>query len=166
MTPELEERLHNALHQVQDPEIPISLRDLGVLRDAQIQGNSVRVTLVPTRLACPGKAMMAARITAAAHSVAPNASVEILWANQSWRPDSITTAGRQKLKNAGYTTPTDGQPDECPYCGSQKLRREGTFGGSPCKAPLTCETCGSTVDILRGTSCHPHLQLLNTTNRT
>ena len=42
------------LEQVKDPEIPvISIRDLGVLRDVRLEGDTVVVVITPTYSGCP-----------------------------------------------------------------------------------------------------------------
>ena len=43
-----------ALAEIPDPEIPVvSLVDLGVIRDVQVDGAHVRVEFTPTFLGCP-----------------------------------------------------------------------------------------------------------------
>jgi len=42
------------VRSVLDPELPvISIEDLGILRDAEIVGDTVRVTITPTYSGCP-----------------------------------------------------------------------------------------------------------------
>src|SRR5262249_18998809 len=48
-----------ALEEIPDPEIPVvSLVDLGVVRDVQIDGEHVRIEFTPTFLGCPALEVM------------------------------------------------------------------------------------------------------------
>lgn len=139
--------IRNALAQVEDPEIPITLMDLGVIRSVRVDGPKVHVYMVPTRLGCPGREEMARRVRAAVSDVAPEADVDVEWGMETWTPASITHEGEKILEQHGYTS--SGSTAQCPYCGSRDARQEGMFGGSLCKTPFTCRSCGSTFDALR-----------------
>ena len=57
-----------ALAEIPDPEIPvISLVDLGVIRDVEVDGSRVRVEFTPTFLGCPALEVMR-RAIVCAHS--------------------------------------------------------------------------------------------------
>lgn len=135
---------------VEDPEVPVTLTDLGVVREVVVDGNSVSVTLRPTRLACPGRAEMARRVSAAVSTVAPDASVTLNWEMSSWQTSDVNAAGRRALLQIGYGDPAAARP-QCPYCESAAVRREGDFGGGVCKTPYTCRSCGSSFDLLKNT---------------
>lgn len=143
--------IHDALDRVEDPEIAIGLRDLGVLREVQVTDSHVQVRLVPTRVACPGRALMASRVREAIESVDPSLAVEIVWDHESWGPTDISPVGCSILVDQGFVAKSTSDP-VCPYCGGHDLRPAGDFGGSLCKRPFTCRECGSTVDMLSGAS--------------
>lgn len=145
---ERENAIRAELDLVEDPEVPITLHDLGVLRDVRVDGKNVEVTMVPTRLACPGRDEMARRVRAATHEIDPDASVNIYWDMESWEPTDITAHGCGVLREAGYSPALDNEI-ECPYCGSGEVEREGDFGGSLCKMPYTCGSCRSTFEAVR-----------------
>jgi metal-sulfur cluster biosynthetic enzyme len=42
-----------ALAEVEDPELPVSIVDLGLVRSIVVEGSSVRVGITFTSLACP-----------------------------------------------------------------------------------------------------------------
>ena len=47
------------LEEVSDPEIPVlSVVDLGVVRDAQLEGNTWLITITPTYSGCPAMQVM------------------------------------------------------------------------------------------------------------
>lgn len=140
--------LERRLAEVEDPEVPITLKDLGVLRSVAIDGARVTVSMVPTRLGCPGRSEMERRVLRAAEVADPRWVVTIEWTYDQWSPVSITAHGRSTLQEQGYIAGP--AVAVCPYCGSNDVRREGEFGGSLCKQPLTCRSCGSPFDALRG----------------
>lgn len=141
------DHINAALRQVEDPEIPITLHDLGVLREVEIASSSVTVTMVPTRLGCPARGEMERRVRNAIASVDPGSDVAVRWEMATWNSTNITERGRGSLRDAGYA-PGGATPRACPYCDSTDVRREGEFGGALCKTPFTCLSCGSTYDAL------------------
>jgi ring-1,2-phenylacetyl-CoA epoxidase subunit PaaD len=144
--PEAEVRA--ALDAVEDPEVPVTLADLGVLRSVEVGAERVVVHLAPTRLGCPGRAEMTRRVEEAVRQAHPEADVLVEWDMVAWRPDGITPQGEKVLAEFGYALLAGGL--HCPYCRSEDVRAEGAFGGSVCKRPYTCRACGSTFDALRG----------------
>jgi ring-1,2-phenylacetyl-CoA epoxidase subunit PaaD len=143
--------VESAVRKVEDPEIPITLVDLGVLRSIEFRDDSLRVVLRPTRLGCPARDRMEHDIAEAARSIRPAMSVDVEWEAEPWSESDVTSIGRSILRAFGYAdgTTTD---TECPYCGSADVRAEGSFGGALCKLPWTCRACGSTFDVLRSTA--------------
>jgi len=137
-----------AVAAVEDPEVPITLADLGVLRSVETDGDRVVVHLAPTRLGCPGRAEMTRRVTDAVQAARPGADVAVEWDMVAWQPGDVTPRGAGVLAEWGYALLAGGL--RCPYCGSADTRTEGEFGGSVCKKPFTCRACGSTFDALRG----------------
>lgn len=139
-----------ALQGVLDPEVPVTLFDLGVLRGMEEVPGGLRVNLLPTRLACPGRDAMVSRVKEAIGATAPGLEVEVVWESAPWSPALVTQKGRQVLEEYGYSLlDRGGQPACCPYCRSEDVERAGAFGGAVCKSPFTCRSCGSTFDALR-----------------
>ena len=144
----LDERIEQALAQVEDPEVAITLRDLGVLREVRRRGPTVHVRMVPTRLACPGRDEMARRVRVAVGEVDPGLEVEIDWDLTSWSAEDITPHGCGVLRAEGYTA--EDSAISCPYGEGEDVRRAAEFGGALCKIPYHCQGCGSTFDRLAG----------------
>lgn len=147
--------IRTALSQVEDPEVPVTLADLGVLRAVAMIDGRVRVTLVPTRLGCPGRGEMERRVRHAVKDAAPHLTVDVEWQMTAWDERDITECGRQVLGEAGYVAGVGAAP-VCPYCSSERIERTAEFGGSLCKVPYACQSCGSTFDALRGTRLPVH----------
>lgn len=137
---------------IEDPEVPITLTDLGVVRDVAVDAvaRTVTVVLRPTRLACPARDEMARRVRAAVEAVAPDAGTTVTWELSAWSHTDVSPAGGQSLLQIGYADPA-GTDACCPYCRSTQVRREGAYGGSVCKSPYSCRDCGSTFDVLKNT---------------
>jgi ring-1,2-phenylacetyl-CoA epoxidase subunit PaaD len=142
-----------AIEEIPDPEIPvISLVDLGVIRDVAVDGNAVRIELTPTFLGCPAVDAMrrALEETVAALGAEPEVAVVH---DDSWSTDSITAAGREKLRAAGFAPPAPraagattlvqlrSKAFRCPYCGSTDTRLENIFGPTPCRSIRWCAGC-------------------------
>lgn len=146
--------LDEALRAVTDPEIPVTLRDLGVIRGAERDGSTAVVTLSPTRLGCPALGEIALRVRRAALTVPEVDTVRLVWRPEQWRPSDITPAGARALHEAGYSTAEE-RP-ACPHCGSTDVETLSEFGGSLCRRPLLCRGCGTPFDVLRSARCaHP-----------
>jgi ring-1,2-phenylacetyl-CoA epoxidase subunit PaaD len=142
-----------ALEEIPDPEIPvISLVDLGVIRDVQVDGDRVRVELTPTFLGCPALDAMCKALAQKVASLGGEADVAVIQ-DDSWSTDRISAAGREKLRAAGFAPPApraagattlvqlQSRAFRCPYCGSQETRLENIFGPTPCRSIRWCETC-------------------------
>jgi ring-1,2-phenylacetyl-CoA epoxidase subunit PaaD len=151
MTSSRETKIREAISGVQDPEVPVTLTDLGVIRAVRVDESVVHILLRPTRLACPARGEMARRVKQAVLGVDPTSAVAVDWEMVAWAGEDVSTSGRLVLLESGYSDPAT-TTRQCPYCGSTVVRSEGAFGGAVCKLPFTCRDCGSTFDALRGQS--------------
>ena len=142
-----------ALAEIPDPEIPvISLVDLGVVRQVEVEGSNVRVDFTPTFLGCPALETMREAMSSRIRELGGEPEVRVV-VDDSWSTDRITPEGREKLREAGFAppapratgTPTivqlQGTSFRCPYCGSTETRLENIFGPTPCRSLRYCEGC-------------------------
>jgi len=142
-----------ALDEIPDPEIPvISLVELGVIRDVQVDGERVRVELTPTFLGCPALEAMQRALTEKLAAVGAQPEVAVI-SDDSWSTDRISPAGRKKLRAAGFAPPApraagattlvqlNSKTFRCPYCGSTETRLENIFGPTPCRSIRWCASC-------------------------
>jgi ring-1,2-phenylacetyl-CoA epoxidase subunit PaaD len=147
------ERVWEALAEVPDPEIPvISLVDLGVVRDVEVDDGRVRVEFTPTFLGCPAVDVMRDRMEEAVRALGGEPQIDVVL-DDSWSTDRITTAGREKLRESGFAPPApreaagptlvqlESQAFRCPYCGSTDTRLENIFGPTPCRSIRWCARC-------------------------
>jgi ring-1,2-phenylacetyl-CoA epoxidase subunit PaaD len=137
-----------AIDAVADPEMPITLRDLGVLRLVRVSNDEVTVVLRPTRLSCPGRNRMASDIENAVRRVDSEARVLVEWELEPWGNEDVTEPGRVRLEDSGYALNLS-SVRRCPYCGSSDTRAAGGFSGSVCKMAYSCLACGSPFELLR-----------------
>ena len=142
-----------ALAEIPDPEIPvISLVDLGVIKDVEVEDRRVRIEFTPTFMGCPALEVMQRAMEAKVAELGGQAEVRVLL-DDSWSSDRITAEGREKLRLAGFAPPAPrpaGKLDlvqlrngvfRCPYCGSTETRLENLFGPTPCRSIRYCDSC-------------------------
>ena len=139
--------VHQAIKDVEDPEIPVTLFDLGVLRSVEVVGDDIRVVLRPTRLGCPGRDRMERDLISAVQQVDQRYRVAVDWESVAWTDEDVTARGREVLREFGFAV--DIADAACPYCSSRDVAKQGDFGGALCKLPYNCRACGSTFDVMR-----------------
>lgn len=92
------EHIWDALKKVMDPEMPVSVVDLGLIYDVQVDDGDVHVKMTLTTPGCPMSRFIAqqAQMTVAALEGVKDATVELVW-DPPWTPDRITPEGRKML---------------------------------------------------------------------
>jgi phenylacetate-CoA oxygenase PaaJ subunit len=93
-----------ALETVEDPEIPMSVVDLGLIYGVEIEGGAVVVDMTLTSLGCPAEEMLREDIEAAVRDVegVTEAETNLVW-DPPWTPERMTDAGRETLREFGIT---------------------------------------------------------------
>ncbi len=146
-----EEEIWQALKEVMDPEIPVvSLVDLGVVREVQVEGDRVTVTMTPTFSGCPALAVMQQALREKVLELGA-AEVEVRTVLEpAWSSDAISEEAREKLREFGLAPPpVHGgdlnivlhEPVACPYCGSHNTTVKNAFGSTLCRAIYYCNEC-------------------------
>ncbi|HET6643006.1 MAG TPA: iron-sulfur cluster assembly protein, partial [Gaiellaceae bacterium] len=78
------QKVWEALAEVADPEIPvISLVDLGVVREVEVDGGRVRVEFTPTFLGCPAQEVMRAQMAEAVRALGAEPQIDVVL-DDSW----------------------------------------------------------------------------------
>jgi len=147
------DQVWEALAEIPDPEIPvISLVDLGVVREVDVQEDRVRVDFTPTFLGCPALEVMRDAMSERIRALGVEAEINVRL-DDSWSTDRITPAGREKLRTSGFAPPAPREAapptlvqlqsnvHRCPYCGSTDTRLENIFGPTPCRSLRYCSSC-------------------------
>lgn len=142
-----------ALAEIPDPEIPvISLVDLGVIKDVEVQDGHVTIDFTPTFMGCPALEPMQRAMEEKVEALGAKAEVRVIL-DDSWSTDDISSEGREKLREAGFAPPAPRPVGgvtlvelqrgafRCPYCGSTETRLENLFGPTPCRSIRYCDAC-------------------------
>jgi metal-sulfur cluster biosynthetic enzyme len=87
-----------ALEGVEDPELPVSVTDLGLVRRLEVVDGAVRVGLTYTSLACPCVEMLREDVRDAVALVPGVTSVQVDDVLEAWSRDDITPAGIEMLR--------------------------------------------------------------------
>lgn len=145
------EQVYTWLEEVKDPEIPVlSLVDLGVITDVQINSNEVYIEMTPTFVGCPALDFMKQDIheTLGKHGVT-NVSIDVTF-RKAWNSDLITEKGKAALKKFGLAPPPSRElfteldvleHATCPRCNGSDTELRNTFGPTLCRSIHYCNTC-------------------------
>lgn len=141
----LERAVWDVLRTVEDPELPIAITDLGLVRDVRVDaGAHVCVRLVPTWTACPALAVIRDRIRDGLRAVpgVRDVSVEYTY-DEPWTLARMTGRGREQLAAHGLAVPACrfAEPPVCPYCGSHDVEMDSLFGPTLCRSTYVCRHC-------------------------
>jgi len=92
-----------ALAEVQDPELPIGIVDLGLVRSVAVDGDTVRVGITFTSIACPCTDMLREDIQARLRRLDGVTDVEVEEVFEAWSREDMTEEGRLALLALGVT---------------------------------------------------------------
>jgi len=151
----------NLMEDIYDPEIPVlSIIDLGIIRDVQIDNDNIEVFITPTYSGCPAMDVISLNIRM---SLLQNGFTNIKITQQlspAWTTDWMTPQGKEKLKAYGIAPPVEKSFDqkyleelkvECPLCHSKNTKVISQFGSTACKALYQCNDCLEPFDYFK---CH------------
>lgn len=93
--------LWGALEQVEDPELPLSVVDLGLPRRLDVTAGRVRVGMTYTSLACPCVEILKEDVTAAVAAVGGVREVAVDDVLEPWSLRDVSPAGRDLLRAVG-----------------------------------------------------------------
>lgn len=168
--------VRRAAEAVPDPELPLTVGELGLLRAVvpAPDGVGVVVRLTPTYSGCPATEVIQDGVAAAVRALGVPVRVEVAL-SPPWSTDWITPSGRRRLSEAGIApplkqagpvpvrlgsrpperaglrTPPAAAPDrpECPRCGSPQTEETSRFGPTACTALWRCRACTEPFEHLR-----------------
>ncbi len=100
----LEGRVWDALYDIQDPEMPISIVDLGLIYGVEIEGDTATVIMTLTYTGCPARKMLTEDIVDAVSAVegVGDADLELVW-NPPWSIEMVTEQGKDDLREFGLS---------------------------------------------------------------
>lgn len=153
--PVTSEEILAALRDVQDPEAPVSIVDLGLVSSCgNAPDGAIEVELVPTRAGCPAREFIRFLVEKRLKVAFGDRPVRCRWVDAAtWSTERITEEGRQQLREHGVAVPERderGSPlVRCPYCGSARAHQESAYGASVCRSIWYCESCRSPFEVMR-----------------
>ena len=161
----------DVLRTIDDPEMPISIVDLGLIEDVRIENEDdrakVSINVLPTFVGCPALEMIANEITGKVGALPGVGETDVRFVyDPPWSVDRISKAGRAHLKGHGVTVPdrgsrlpvpghTGGAVDlrtsavRCPFCGSNETSLESMFGPTRCRMIHHCNACRNSFEQMK-----------------
>ena len=156
----LRDKIIEALQAVKDPEIDsVSIVELGMLEELEIQHDGVLIKLLPTFMGCPALDIIKNNVVKAVSSIdgVDKVNVKFIF-HPPWTSDRVTDLGREKLKEFGIAPPprhiaeTGEWQADCPYCGSTYTTMENLFGPTACRSILYCKSCKNPFEAMKPVS--------------
>jgi ring-1,2-phenylacetyl-CoA epoxidase subunit PaaD len=152
------ETIFQVLGTIPDPEMPISITDLGLIEHVHIDDTTIQVTVLPTFIGCFALPVIAKEIEQKLSELAGVSSVEVNFINDPpWSTDRISEAGKASLAEHGISVPEGSSPCHssteqsdveirtsaipCPWCQSRKTTLTSPFGPTRCKSIYFCNAC-------------------------
>jgi ring-1,2-phenylacetyl-CoA epoxidase subunit PaaD len=155
----------DVLRTINDPEMPISIVDLGIVENVQIEtaargpasalredSTSVIIDLLPTFVGCPALHAIEEDVRRRVGALPGVRQVPVHFRfDPPWTVDRITASGREALKKAGITVPENGPAaaPSCPVCDSSAVQLESPFGPTRCRMIYYCSSCRTSFEHLK-----------------
>lgn len=153
------EKIYEWLDDVKDPEIPVlSLADLGIISEVNIDADSVKIVVTPTFVGCPALDMMKHDIIETLKNKGVSKiEVEVSF-SIPWSSDRISEKGKKALKQFGITPPPNGnlftdievlEHIPCPRCNSTDTTLKNPFGPTLCRSIHYCNSCREAFELFK-----------------
>lgn len=106
--------VNDVLREIPDPEMPISIVDLGIVGDVRIiPSGAVEIDILPTFIGCPALPMIEREIRQRVAQLPGVGGVTVRFLyDPPWSTDRVTPAGRESLRRFGVTAPGAAAPGE------------------------------------------------------
>jgi ring-1,2-phenylacetyl-CoA epoxidase subunit PaaD len=155
------ENIYDLLNEIPDPEIPvISIVELGVVRDVEINGKNIEVKITPTYSGCPAMKQMEDDVR---KKLVENGFDKIKITTiytPAWTTDWLSREAKEKLRSYGIAPPEETTTDKsfltgktrrvvCPHCKSTNTTMVSQFGSTACKALYKCNDCLEAFDYFK-----------------
>lgn len=151
-----EKDIRDILQAVEDPELPVSILDLGIVEGVCVAPTGkVEVQLIPTFVGCPALEVIRNRVLDCLqeHGVQ---DMTVTWnMTTPWEPRRISAIGRAQLAAYGMTAGDDitsaAAPTgaSCPHCLSSHTERTSSFGAALCRVAYYCHDCHNSFDGMK-----------------
>jgi ring-1,2-phenylacetyl-CoA epoxidase subunit PaaD len=157
------DQIWDILNTIPDPEVPaISIVELGVVRNVEVTGNGLMITMTPTYNGCPAlKAMEDEIIIALQKEGITEVHFKMIY-KPAWTTDWLSDATKKKMEDYGIAPPegpaaahflpfSEKTDVKCPFCKSADTKITSQFGSTACKALYFCSHCHQPFEHFK---CH------------
>ncbi len=142
---------------IPDPEMPISIVDLGIVESVDVQESNVKVELLPTFVGCLALPAIAEEVKKKVSEIngINHVTVDFIY-DPPWSTDRMTEQGKLDLAEMGIAVP-DGaccssgsevtqvelqtSAIKCPWCDSEDTAYTSAFGPTRCRSIHYCNAC-------------------------
>jgi len=102
VTEHLEARIWEALSRIHDPEMPVSLVDMGMVYRVAVTDGTAEIDLTFTSIGCPAMDMILDDVRAAVAAIpgVERVELEVVW-SPPWTKERLTPKGRTLLSAFG-----------------------------------------------------------------
>ena len=99
---DVEAAIWRALAAITDPEMPVSLVDMGMVYRVAVEGGSAEIDLTFTSIGCPAMDMILDDVRDAVSAIPgiERVEIEVVW-SPPWTKDRLTQKGRTLLLASG-----------------------------------------------------------------
>ncbi|MFC3958366.1 1,2-phenylacetyl-CoA epoxidase subunit PaaD [Halovivax cerinus] len=99
-----EAEVWDALYAVEDPEMPVSIVDLGLIYDVGVDDGLARVDMTLTYSGCPARDMLQTDVREAVAAVdgVDDVDINLVWSPE-WSVGLVTEAGKADLREFGLS---------------------------------------------------------------
>ena len=149
--------IEDVLQSILDPELPISIVDLGLIEEVAFSNGLVKIDLLPTFIGCLALPAIAQEIETKLRVLNGIQKVEVTFIHDPpWHTSRITEQGKKDLASHGIAVPdgteccsqaTSTTVDlstsviPCPWCDSQDTKITSAFGPTRCRTIHFCNAC-------------------------
>ncbi len=158
-----QEAIFDVLRTIDDPEMPISIVDLGIVEQVRVldtgQAAQVEIDVLPTFVGCPALPVLERDITEQVGRLDGVERVTVRFVFEPpWSVDRISEQGRKSLEEIGVTVPGrtgDQQPVQvdlpvaCPFCKSTETHLTSPFGPTRCRMIYYCDACRNSCEHMK-----------------
>jgi ring-1,2-phenylacetyl-CoA epoxidase subunit PaaD len=149
------EAVWSVLRTINDPEMPISIVDLGIVERVTLRdeagaagGRSAEIDITPTFVGCPALEILRREIVTKVGALPAVQTVEVRFVyDPPWSVERISPAGREALRQFGVTTPGRSELGADTRTDQRVPVALGLPQASTPDEP-TCPFCGSTKTTL------------------
>ena len=100
----IEAEVWDALYEVEDPEMPISIVDLGLIYGVEVDGTTANIDMTLTYTGCPAREMLRGDIERAVAAVEGIDDVDLqLVFSPEWTIEMVTESGKDDLREFGLS---------------------------------------------------------------